>query len=232
MRLHRFFITESIELSHDFWLKDKELLWQWQKVLRYQPGQEVVLFNGIGEDKLYRIDRIEQDAIKLTMLTEFVVKKPTREVTLFWSVLKKDKNDWVLQKATELGVSHFVPLLSDRSEKTGLHVERAQKIIIEASEQCGRSDIPSIREPITLLAAIKEYKQSVKLFVCEQGNQKHELENAETAVGVLIGPEGGWSDEERAIFAENDFSHIGLSDFTLRAETACVVASHVMLQLS
>jgi 16S rRNA (uracil1498-N3)-methyltransferase len=191
-----------------------------------------VLFNGVNEEKLYRIDRIEPDAIKITMLTEFERKLPKKEVTLLWSVLKKDKNEWVLQKATELGVSHFVPVISDRGEKTGLNIERAQKIIIEASEQCGRGDIPTIREPLSLVTAIKEYKDVLMLFVCEQGSDVGEQNTVAQSVGILVGPEGGWSDEERELFIQNNFPHLGLSDFTLRAETACIVASHAAIQLS
>lgn len=223
MRVHRFFVPEDIELSHDFWLHNQRLLWQWRKVLRMQPGQEVVLFDGLRHERLYRIAVLKDNEAHLQHVTDFERKTPSREVYLFWSLLKKDKNEWVLQKGTELGVSHFVPLLADRSEKLGFDIDRAQKIMVEAAEQCGRSDIPAVREPITPHAALQEFSGRVKLFICEQGSDSPSGDQG-GPVGVLVGPEGGWSDEEKNLFAEKEIPHIGLGQFTLRAETATIVA--------
>src|SRR5690606_20204102 len=98
--------------------------------------------------RLYKIVQVEKDGVKLELVTEFERKLPERHIYLFFSLLKKDKNEWVLQKCTELGVRNFVPIVADRSEKTGFNLERSEKIVIEAAEQCGRSDIPDVREPI------------------------------------------------------------------------------------
>jgi 16S rRNA (uracil1498-N3)-methyltransferase len=229
VRLHRFY-TGSLKLEHYIELDDKRLLDQWRKVLRFRPGQEVVLFDDQGHERLYGLNELDTDSAKLELITEFVAKEPTREVYLFWSLLKKDKNDWVLQKATELGASHFIPLLAERSEKTGFNSERALKIAIEAAEQCGRSDIPSIREPMLLQTALHEFAGKLPMFVCEQ----HELTKAKTPnyqeTGVLIGPEGGWSDAEKQLFMTQEVGRLQLSDFTLRAETASVVAVAKLLQ--
>src|SRR5690606_1327650 len=101
------------------WLRDAKLLHQWNNVLRFRAGQEVVLFDGLRHDRLYKIDELKKDAAHLLHVTDFERQEPKRNVYLLWSLLKKDKNDWVLQKATELGASHFLPLLADRSEKVG-----------------------------------------------------------------------------------------------------------------
>jgi len=229
VRLHRFY-TGSAKLEHYLELQDKRLLDQWRKVLRFRPGQEVILFDGHGQEKLYSLNELSKDHATLELITEFEAKIPLREVYLFWSLLKKDKNDWVLQKATELGVSHFVPLLAERSEKTGFNIERAQKIVIEAAEQCGRSDIPSIREPMLLQTALHEFSGKLPMFVCEQ----HELIKPKTPnyqeVGVLIGPEGGWSESEKQLFVTQEVGRLQLGEFTLRAETACVTAVAKLLQ--
>ena len=223
MRLHRFYVDDQVELTHDLWLHDNRLINQWQKVLRFQPGQEVVLFDGQTHDRLYKITEIKKDEAHLIHITDFVRKVPPTNTYLFWSLLKKDKNDWVLQKCTELGVSHFVPLLADRSEKTGFNVERAEKIIIEAAEQCGRSDIPTVREPFLVGSLLEEFKSKLALFVCEQGEEENNFEKIKE-VGILIGPEGGWSEQEQLIFKKNKLKHLNLHDFTLRAETAAVAA--------
>lgn len=221
MKIHRFY-TPEIELSHDLWLKTTEVLHQWTKVLRFRIGQQVVLFDGIERDRLYRITEISSKEAHLELITDYQRKLPQKEIYLFWSLLKKDKNDWVLQKGTELGVSHFIPLIADRSEKTGFNSERAQKIIIEAAEQCGRSDIPAIRDAMHVGKALEQYNDKVDLYICEQDAEGEASDN--TKVGVLIGPEGGWSEEEKAIFKNLKIKHLKLHDFTLRAETAAISA--------
>jgi 16S rRNA (uracil1498-N3)-methyltransferase len=230
MRLHRFYVGSDVPLKHYVWLQDERILYQWQKVLRYRAGQQVVLFDGAGEDRLYVVSEMKKDAAHLELITELKRKTPDKNVYLFWSLLKKDKNDWVLQKCTELGVSHFIPLLAERSEKTGFNVERAEKIVIEAAEQCGRSDIPKIREPLLLQTAIHEYAPKVPLLVCEQFELTKSPKPNYHDVGVLIGPEGGWSEAEKQIFVTQELGKLDLGNFTLRAETACVTAITKLLQ--
>ncbi len=223
MKLHRFYIPPHTELKHDFWIQDEKLIHQWRNVLRFGAGQEVVLFDGQQTDRLYKLEELTEREAHVVMVTELSPKLPKNRVYLLWSLLKKDKNDWVLQKCTELGVSHFVPLLADRSEKTGFNVERAEKIVIEASEQCGRSDIPTVREPMNITTAIEELAEKIQLYICEQdGEDKLQEENDH--LGVLIGPEGGWSDAEKQLFKDKNIKHLNLHDFTLRAETAAVAA--------
>lgn len=229
MRLHRFYIGSSPALEHYIEVTDSHLLNQWQRVLRYRPGQHVVLFDDQQRERLYNITEFTKHAAHLELVAELETKVPEREVYLFWSLLKKDKNDWVLQKCTELGITHFVPILAERSEKTGFNADRAQKIVIEAAEQCGRSDIPTVHEPLRLQTAIHEYAPKVPLFVCEQHELTKQKKPNYKEVGVLIGPEGGWSDAEKQLFMTQEIGRLHLGNFTLRAETACVVAAHELL---
>lgn len=229
MRLHRFYVDPNdTELTHNFWLKDERLRNQWQKVLRYREGDEVVLFDGVRTERLYKILEIASDAVHLELVTEFERKLPARHVYLFFSLLKKDKNDWVLQKCTELGVSNFVPILAERSEKTGFNLERAEKIVIEAAEQCGRSDIPHVREPLLLDTALEEYKDKVQLLICDETLDQNE-QLSDGPVGIFIGPEGGWTDKELGLFEQAGAGHFHLGNLTLRAETAAVAASTRLL---
>ncbi len=223
MRLHRFYVGSETELKHDFWLHDPKLINQWRRVLRMAPGQRLVLFDGVTHDRLYELIEINEREAHLKLITDFERKVPSKEIHLLWALLKKDKNDWVLQKCTELGVSHFTPLLVDRSEKTGFSIERAKKIVTEAAEQCGRSDIPSVREPMHIRTAIKEFGNKVVLYVCEQEGDGL-ASSSSKPIGVLVGPEGGWSDAEKQLFKESNLRHLSLHDFTLRAETACISA--------
>lgn len=230
MRLHRFYIEPSTKLDHYVSLHDNPVLQQWHRVLRYRAGQEVILFDGVQHERLYTITELGKDMAQLELVTDLERKQPAKEVYLLWSLLKKDKNDWVLQKATELGVTHFVPVLAERSEKTGFNRDRAERIAIEASEQCGRSDIPQVHEPVLLQTALVEYGRQIPLLVCEQYDQTKQKKPSYSEVGVLIGPEGGWSDSEKQLFATQETGKLQLSQFTLRAETACVVACAKLVQ--
>lgn len=227
--MNRFYTGETkdrsgvLELTEHVWLNDVELVNQILRVLRMRPNEELVLFDGKGSERLYRIEEIEPKAVHLYHVTDLVPKHPKRKITLAFSMLKKDKNEWILQKCTELGVSHFIPILSDRTEKTGFDSERAHKIVVEAAEQCGRHDIPAISEPQALRSFVSEYEAHMPIFVTDMGNEKPIQLNAEKYV-VLVGPEGGWSQLERDLFKEKNLQHIGLGDFTLRAETACIAA--------
>lgn len=230
MKIHRFYVGQTIELKHDFWLHDERLMHQWNKVLRLRQGEQVALFDGTSTDRLYTIAELKDNEAHVQLVTDYERQLPAREVYLLWALLKKDKNDWVLQKATELGVSHFLPLITDRTEKMGFDVERADKIVIEAAEQCGRSDIPTVREPMHVATAIKQLREAVQLCICEQSADNNQLIDSSAAVGVLIGPEGGWSDAEKQLFQDNQLTHIAINSFTLRAETAAITAVSQLLQ--
>lgn len=234
MKIHRFYCG-AIELEHDFWVDDPRLFHQWSRVLRFQPGQQLTLFNDQKVEKQYEVMKLGADAIHVKLVTEIVVQIPKKDVYLCFSLLKKDKNEWVLQKATELGVRHFVPIVSDRTEKTGFDMERALKIVIEAAEQCGRADIPRVREPITLDTALKELTPMTELYIAEQHSNAQspapDLQSvAAKAIAVFIGPEGGWSDAEKELFTRDNIHHLNLSSFTLRAETACITAVAILTQ--
>ena len=229
MKLHRYY-TEDTELKHDFWLQDERLFHQWTRVLRYEVGREVVLFNNRQEVKLYKISKIGNDAVHLELVTEMEPTLPKKDVYLCFSLLKKDKNEWILQKGTELGVRHFIPLIADRTEKTGFDIERAEKIIVEAAEQCGRVDVPRVREPIHVAKAVEELSEKIELYVAEQGSPQLSNINYQISqpLAVLIGPEGGWSDNERRFFDEKHIPHYSLSNLTLRAETAAIAAAAML----
>lgn len=91
MKIHRFYVPET-KLSHEFWFNKPDQINQWLKVLRFKHGQQIVLFNGT-EERLYEIKEIEPAAVLLELVTELKPKVPKKNIYLFWSVLKKDKND-------------------------------------------------------------------------------------------------------------------------------------------
>lgn len=217
-----------MKLAKDFWLHDEKLLWQWNKVLRFGPGQQVILFDGIKTERLYKVSEISKTEAHLQLVTELNIKRPAKHIYLFWSLLKKENNEYIIQKCSELGVSNFVPILSARTIKKEFNHARAEKIAIEASEQCGRGTIPIIREPVHLKKALEEYHDKLPLFVAHQDSkQTNRLE--EDKYGIFIGPEGGWTKDEQQMFSKYGVSSLNLGDFTLRAETAAIVAASKLL---
>ncbi len=234
MKIHRFFVGQTknrfgaLELHNSMWVNDAELVNQWLKVLRLRSGEELVLFDGQGLERLYRISEIEPKAVKIEHVTDMVVKKAERKVHMAWALLKRDNNDFILQKCTELGVTDFHPIISERTEKTGFDIERAHKIVVEAAEQCGRHDIPLINEPIALRELVGEFENHMPVYIADMDADPL-LRPSEDELMVCIGPEGGWSDAERAFFAERTIKHLHLGQFTLRAETATIVAAQKIL---
>jgi 16S rRNA (uracil1498-N3)-methyltransferase len=228
MRVHRFYTGPDLKLKSDFWLHDEALLWQWNKVLRFRPDQEVVLFDGVQTDRLYRVVELSKTEAHLVMETELERVLPKKHIYLFWSLLKKDNNDHILQKCTELGVSNFAPLISDRAIRKDFNIDRARKIVLEASEQCGRSNIPIVREPLHLEKALEEYQGKMPIFVGQKGEGA--VSKTPDKCGILIGPEGGWSSDELERFDEMILPHLSVSDFVLRAETAAITTTATLLQ--
>ncbi|GAC1392633.1 MAG: 16S rRNA (uracil(1498)-N(3))-methyltransferase [Candidatus Saccharimonadales bacterium] len=236
MRIDRFYVNPALHnkygaivLKHDFWLNDVRIINQWRKVLRYREGQKVILFDGVGVDRLYQITELYDDEAHVELVTEYVRVVPKRIVYLFFSILKKDKNEWLLQKCTEIGVSHFIPIISEFTEKGVIDEERATKILIESSEQCGRSNIPSIREPLLLQTALHEFIHKIPILIADK-SETTDISHEDSAIGVVVGPEGGWSETERQLFNELKLDFLHLGDFTLRAETASISASTKLLQ--
>jgi len=232
--MHRFYTGETkdrfggLDLTHDMWINDLQLANQILRVLRMRTGEELVLFDGEGLEILYKITEVEPTAVHLQKITDLVIKNPKRKILLAWSLLKKDKNDWVLQKCTELGVTHFFPIITERTEKTGFDVERSHKIVVEAVEQCGRHALPQISEPQSLKGVVGQHRDHMQVCVADMAGELFE-DNGDEEVLVLIGPEGGWSEQERAYFAEENIARVNISDFTLRAETACISAVQMLV---
>lgn len=231
-KIHRFYLGEKSDTEvqkfgeQRMWLQDKGLMHQMQNVLRLRVGENVGLFNDSAEF-IYSIVEFKSDEIVLEKVTESMRKVPNKQLLLAWSMIKKDNNDLVLQKGTELGVTHFVPLLADRSEKTGFDEVRARRIVIEAAEQCGRGDIPVIEEMLSPEDCVSRFLNHYTLFVADRDSPVA-APDKEKPSGVLIGPEGGWSKQELTYFKEQKVAELNLGDLTLRAETAAIVAVHAL----
>src|SRR4051812_13947847 len=128
MRLHRFFTDQPLLTGKEIIVADEGTFHQWKHVFRFGEGDPIVLFNGKDGEFLSRIVSIgKKDAVAYVAEERAAARGPRRELWLFAALVKKDNFEWILQKGTELGVSHFVPLLTDRSEKKDFNSERMKK---------------------------------------------------------------------------------------------------------
>lgn len=228
MRLHRFYIEEKLAGKKEIRISDGKLLHQLRDVFRLEKRDEVIFFGGEGMDIIFKIESLsKKEGIFVKEKEEESagqrdVRRPY--ITLCMALIKKGNFELVLQKCTELGVSRFVPILAERSEKKNIDIERAKRIIKEASEQCGRGDLPVIEEIKTLGEVLGTERDLIVLDVSGEPLKAHKLTSSQ-AYKLLVGPEGGWSEKELSLFKEKNIPIYSLGTLTLRAETAAIAAS-------
>ena len=204
-----------------------------KNVIRLKPNDKISLFNSING---------EWDASILEHgknLTEFKIEKlsrpqeKTNNLWLSFSLIKKIPQDMILQKTTELGINKFIPILCERSVVREINIERAKKIIIEASEQSNRISVPEILPVQNLENFMKNLaKKNVNLIFCDINCETNNLKNIlskQNPTCILIGPEGDFSEKERQLIVDyqNTIS-FSLAKNILRAETAAIAATTIL----
>ena len=214
------------------------------RVLRAQTGME---FDIVAGDRVCHavIAGITGDTVRFNLLAE-VEADPALPITLLLSVFKFDRMEWAIEKATELGVSRIIPVLARRSEKhlaqsAAGRTERWRRIALESAKQARRSDVPVIEEAIQLKIAARREGDALKLVLAEQ-ERATTLRTALTEalndsvkntgdefpeIRLAIGPEGGWTAEEEALFDAEGWKPVSLGPRILRAETAVISAMAV-----
>lgn len=231
MRLHRFYVNKSIP-DDTFDISDRDLVHQWKTVFRYNVASQVIIFNGDGYDYLAMITSLRNLGATLEIFKKVKNKvKPKTNVTLCVGIVKKDNFELVVQKATELGVSRIIPVLCERSEKKNLNMDRLQKIAVEASEQSGRGDVPTISGIMDLSQVLVNEELSKKAYLDMSGEYIGDFlaKNDAKELSVFIGPEGGWSEREVKQFNEHSIQSVSLGTQVLRAETASIAVSSLLL---
>jgi len=230
----RFFITPE-QVREPYITVTGDDLSHIRAVLRKQPGDLLTLLDGRGREYIVRIATIERSEIGTEIVEQRTRDLPTVRVTLGQGLPKSDKMDFIVQKATELGVSSLVPLMTERTivkvKDEEKRRERWQKIAREAAMQSDRPDIPLI-EPIR---SFRDYVMTLDpgplpllLFPWEEATVpiKQVLRQTPGAqnIVVLIGPEGGFSQAEADAAKEKGFPLVSLGPNILRTETAAIAA--------
>lgn len=203
-----------------------------RRSLRLRKGDELVVFNGLGKAYEGRIVREEPTSVVIEVKNLIASPQDSPlEITLAQSLLKGEKMDYLVQKATELGVRKIIPFISSRSipllEKTKKmeRHRRWEKIAIEASKQCGRSFIPEIESPCDFSEMLSSPPpESLRLILYEGGGRrlKEVLKEGkdQRKVFFVVGPEGGMSQAEIEKSKEEGFTPVFIGERILRAETA------------
>lgn len=230
MRLHRFYWKGPIFSEKDNLLSDAALVHQLRRVFRLHEGDKAIFFDGSGDEHEAEIVSMGDEMMSFRVLETKIVKQHSSlKLSLAMSLIKKDNFEWVIQKGTELGVSEFIPLVSDRSEKKGFNMERAQKIMIEACEQSGRADVPEIREPRSLEDFLASEARGIVAFHTEGSSFKAVDAAKSGELVACIGPEGGWTEREIEMFKEKGAAVAKLDTPVLRAETAAISVAAILL---
>jgi len=242
MKLHRFFINKKIDDSLEIEITDVELVHQLLNVLRIKIGDRFIFLDGEGNESEVKCEEVLKN--KLTFSKE-KIKKSSKQNEIYLSlcpaILKKDKMEYVLQKCTEIGVLEFCPIVSNRTEKINLNMKRLDKIVREASEQSEKSYLPSIHNITNLNELILENETNGNKYFLDMNAPlidvtqiikkytNHKLNNQNNKITIFIGPEGGWSEEDVDLFVSNNVKPISLGETVLRAETASIAISSLIL---
>lgn len=216
-----------------------------KNVLRLLPDSNITICDGKGIDYSCKISQIDDNMIKCDIIDKLVSKaEPETKVTLFQSLVKGDKFEWVIQKSIEIGAQEIIPMQTahcvsklDKSKKTKSKINRWNKIAQSAAKQSGRAIVPKIADPLS-------YKEAVKLAsgmdLAIIAYEKEDLANLKSTladftgknIGILIGPEGGFSKEEISTAKEEGIKTITLGPRILRSETAGIVLiSNILYEL-
>jgi 16S rRNA (uracil1498-N3)-methyltransferase len=227
-----FFYEQQISGLHSHFTLSEETSKHCIQVLRMKTGAGLQLTDGLGN--LYKASLLSEDKKKSVVLIEeqHIVPPPTQKTSIAISLLKNaSRFEWFLEKATEIGVTEIQPLISQRTEHTRFRTDRMNGILIAAMLQSQQAWLPILHEPMAFADCIKQSAWPQKLVAhCEEDAKqliKDLTPSPETQ--ILIGPEGDFTPEEIQLALDHQYLPVSLGDTRLRAETAGVVASALLV---
>lgn len=201
------------------------------KVLRMQAGRELMLFNGTGGEFAGVIQEVTKKYVAVSIAEHLADNRESPlQLELAIGISRGERFEWVLQKATELGVTKITPLITERTEvKTGgdrqeKMLDRWQHIIISACEQCQRNLLPELSAPVTISDWLNTVNADLRFVLHHRDSKTLPAEQKPQSVSLLIGPEGGLSESEIAQAQAKEFTALTLGPRVLRTETAPVAA--------
>lgn len=225
--MRRFFVSSGFIKKTEFASNDKDLVNRFRSVLRLKAGDRVFLFDEKGDEYEVELNLVSHKEVSGKIIRKLENRKTMKPEIYIYQALTKplSKFETVLQKGTELGVSGFFPMITKRTEAKGkIKIERWEKIIQEAAEQCGRRDMPSLSSVIELDQIEKLEGLTILPYEEEKSIQfKEFLPNIKKVekVNILIGPEGGFDASEVEKLQKAGAKVCSLGKNILRTETVC-----------
>ncbi|TFI56852.1 16S rRNA (uracil(1498)-N(3))-methyltransferase [Sphingomonas parva] len=201
-------------------------------VLRLAAGAQVKLFDDVTGEWLAEVVGAGRKRVTLTVVQHLRPREPVPDIWLLFAPVKRGPIDWIVEKATELGVDRLLPVVTQRTVVDRLNLDRLRANAIEAAEQCERTALPRLDPPEKLAAVLKSWPEDrVLLFADETGGVPFvEATQGAGKAAILIGPEGGFTQDERAaVRALSAARGVSLGPRILRAETAAVAAVSVWM---
>lgn len=200
-------------------------------VMRLKEGAPVKLFDDISGEYLATISNLGKRDLEVTVQGKLRDREIAPDLWICQALIKKDRFDWVAEKSCELGVSHFVPVLTARCVVDKVKDDRLRAHMIEAAEQCERTALPQIAPLTKLDALLKDWPADRTLYFCDERGGDPFLEAISAGpAAVLIGPEGGFTDSENAAIRAHPCARpVSLGPRILRADTAAVAAISVWM---
>jgi 16S rRNA (uracil1498-N3)-methyltransferase len=201
-------------------------------VLRLNEGAELLVFDGASGEWLARIVLARRGRLKIRVENKTREPETIPDVWLAFAPVKRAQTDWLVEKSTELGAARLVPVMTQRTIAERVRLDRLQSIAIEAAEQCGRTRLPDIVESQPLARFLQSLDRPL-YFADEQGGDAMISAFKAPPAAFLIGPEGGFTDEERAVIRSTaNAVPISLGPRILRAETAALAALAAYMTLA
>ena len=199
------------------------------KVMRVKENEVFSLFNSSGEWEA-KILNISKGIVEFNVTKQLRQKENSKELWLAFSPIKSNYFNFMIQKATELGVTKFIPIIFDRTIVRKINKERLEKVIIEASEQSNRINVPDIEDPKSLDDFLNNNKVDLIFTDLNSKNTKIDLKKiTDNPTCIIIGPEGDFSEEERAkILKFSRVQPLKINDNILRSETAVISAISII----
>ncbi len=226
-KIHRF-MTPYQKLGDIIELRDTETIHQMKDVLKLRVGENCSIVEK-DADILCSIIDMNKDRIQCRIVEVTLNEsEPTKNVVLYLAILKKENFELALQKASEIGITTIVPVITTRTVKTGLNMERLEKIAREAGELSGRSSSIEIKDITPFSEALEKDTSNTKILFDISGSLLEAWPTGSTS--IYIGPEGGFTEEELSLVKEHNITIASLGNLTLRGETAAIVASYLAVQ--
>jgi 16S rRNA (uracil1498-N3)-methyltransferase len=204
-----------------------------RSVLRLGRDAAVAAFNASDGEWLCRIAEIGKDAVRLTAERRLRQPEPQGDLWLLFAPIKRARLDWLVEKATELGVAALLPVWTARTQVERVNLERLRAHAVEAAEQSERLSVPELRAPERLHRVLADWPAGRSLMVCDEHGRGEPISQAATRtphgpVAILVGPEGGFEETELDAIGKLSFvSRVALGPRVLRAETAALAAVSV-----